>query len=188
LRLSEKELRQFVLNDGVDVYDRTRAAERPADTERSPREIELEANVARLQGERDAAEMAKKTAAYEQARTTEMQALWNEYPDLRFQKADPTDAAYRKTLHIAEIAEARTKDNYERGIAKVVSYKEVATELNEIMGRATPPGAPATSRDQIPQTKPQAPTSAVESKQRMKDTIERAGGFRNLAAASSRRG
>lgn len=130
-------------------------------------------------------ELADQQVRYENYRRNEMIALMRERPDLSFKEASEKDPAYRKAAHIAEVAEARTKANYERGVQKVVSYKEVADELDAVLGREKPPAAPRTTHDRLDQ-KPQAPKTVAESKDRMRETLAKAGGLRALAEASRR--
>lgn len=196
----DKEELEFLLGTGVDTFEediRPRRSVRggPAH-EGSPdsgspgrargEDDPLAREVAELKDRLNKDEMASNQKRYEDYRRSEVEALLKEHPELRWEKADESDPNYKRMAHIAEVAENRTKANYDRGVQKVVSYKEVADDLSVVVGLEKPPAAPRTSGDSRIDDKPQAPRTVAESRSGMEQKLAKAGGFRALAEASRR--
>lgn len=200
-KVDEDEL-DFLLNTGIDVYDedvRPRRSVRggPAhdgsqgggDLGRARAEDDPALKEVRELRERlDRDELASNQKNYEEQRRLECVALQKEHPELRFEKADPEDPGYKRLLHISEIAEARTKANFDRGDRRVVSYKEVANELAAVVGLEPPRAAPRTAADSRIDAPPQAPRTVTEAKNSQLSKLAKAGGFRALAESTARRG
>lgn len=181
-KLTNKELREFLLNDAVAIWESTNPA--PAKQEFAiPKEIEDRLSAA--ENELSSRKRQEQEAAYFNHRQREVEAMKNEYPELRFEKLDNSDAAFKKFSYIVDRAEERTTTNMARGINKTVSYKEVYDELRAIeVARPSTTKIENTSQPADPRNM-QAPRNAVESQQQKLERIKKAGGFKAIAARES---
>lgn len=186
--LSKKELRDFVRESAIPVYERTftdAPGDPPARATRTDddRVAKLEAKI----NERDTQDRNERYAA---GREREFKALMNEAgDDLKW--TSEKDPGYRLASHLIKIAEDRTERYAAAGRNQVVTYKEVYDEYKATQaGRGDPPPAAPATTTASATSGPQAPRSAAEGKQMALDRAKRAGGFRNLAvtASGSRRG
>jgi len=175
-RLSDEKLAAYY-DVALDTYDKMYAEASPAVGADAP----LTDEGKRLKALEDtiAAEKSERTAAaYRADRQREFAALSAEVPDLRFESEN--DRSYAYAMHLVQIAEDRSALTGKR-----VSYKDVYDEDQRIRGAEQAPTIPATSATRVPPQ--QAPRDATEARQRMIDTINKAGGVRKLAAVASAR-
>lgn len=174
----DPELRKFLFGPAVDAY---RATTRTEPTTGVADDNPLKKELDEVKGKLEAQENERQLQAYVQHRNAELEALQREAPELRFEKADPSDPAFRLASHVAEVAEERT-----RRFGKNVAYKDVYLELRDVIHREKPAAAPATSRNTAP-PKPQPPKTQAEGRDRALETLKRAGGIAGLARAAGGR-
>lgn len=165
----DPELRKFLRNDATEVYRSSRVKAQPAEPDPMSEIQSLKASIESERAERQARE-------YQEERKKEFEALAREAPRLaRALKANnPNDPDYRFANHLIEMAESRSGR-----LGKKLSYKEVYDELQSYAAAEPPPAVPSTSPPGAARAV-QAPTNEVESRARMKQVLERAGGFRKL--------
>jgi hypothetical protein len=198
-RLTDKELRDFLLDSGIEVYERTHAAlsdDVPAGVTEDPRIKQLTDRTAALEGEILNERATRVAEAYAKTREQEARALMAEVgDDLKFEK--PDDPGYKRMNHVVTIAEQRSEIAARKAgidtskptwladaVAKSVkmpTYREVYDELAEILGRSAPPAAPSTSRSGPPPAQPQAPRTAAEGRERALALLKQRGGFAAIA-------
>ena len=170
-KLTNKELRDFVFNDAYGIFEGTPAPVK--ETPQIPKEFEDKVTALETKIERQERETQEK--AYVASRQQELTAMLTEYPELRFQKQDKSDPAYRLGDYLINLAEERTARNFAKGINKTVSYREVYEEYRSLQNNTPPQSIPNTTPSGPPKT--QAPTNIVESKQRFLEEVKKAGGF-----------
>ena len=198
--LTKKEIREFLFDQALPIYERNNTPP-PAAGEGAPPQDFRDSRVDVLE-EQFATERGQRAFdRYTAGRNSELVALQNEIGDtLRWQSQD--DASYKFVNHLIKVSEdrferaARTAgvdtskvtwiaDAIDKGV-KPPSYREAYQELNEIYNRQAPPTVPATARSGPPE-RPQAPRTATEGKARAMAELQRAGGFSKLAARGNRR-
>lgn len=175
-KLSDKDLRDFLLNDGIQVYE----SSLKSTSEITPVNKELENKLAAIESKLSAKEKQEQDAAYFNYRRNEVQAMQNEYPELRFEKADKADPGYRKFEYLVDQAETRTQLNYARGVNKSVSYKEVYDELRQFENNRPTPTKIENTSSTNPKDQ-QAPQTITDSKKKLFDKVKRAGSFAKYA-------
>lgn len=200
LKLSDKDFRTFIFETGEPIYRGTDTIDPVVNKKLSDLESKLNKkekaeqeairraeNEALTNKQREEREAAQKK--FNADRMNELQAFINEHPECHYKKQSPDDQAWSLVMHIARMADAETSANWSKGIHKVVPYQEVYQEYRRTLG--TPPKAiPATtpagpSKATIAKPSTQAPTNVAETKRKLHDEIEQAGGFARWAAAKS---
>jgi hypothetical protein len=202
-RLSEKDLRQFLFENALPVYEKsTSVAAQPGDIQTDPKVAELEKTVESLQQKISIGEAQTAYDRYATNRTREFEALRNEAGDELTWQTDK-DAGYKLADHLIKIAEDRSERAaratgidttqptwYAEALSRNVrmpSYREVYDEWKEIAGRSAPPAAPAGSSAEPPARSGQAPRDASEGRERALKLLKQTGGLRGLATTASAR-
>ncbi len=201
--LTKAELREFLFGEAKSTYERYNT---PADAARSRAEQKpspAEERVAKLEESIATERFERDTDGYISERQREVQALTSAFPDL----ARPESR--KQVEHIINVAEERFESAaLQRGIKtrnadgsqrkawpaealragiKPQAYREIHEYYAEVLGRATPPAAPATSAATMGAAPAQAPRDAAEGKTRALTLLKNSGGLKGLASASSRR-
>lgn len=175
-RLSDKELRKFALETAYDVWQPGDPEPGAAGLTRTELPDEVRERMDRLEAFQTNTVNERRQAEYAQTRQTELQALVNSYPELRWERIDdPTG------LRVQAIIEQAQKESMIE--QRVVTFADVYNRMRTIEGRSAPsaPAIPATSSSTPPSAA--APRTETESRSRMSATLKKAGGLSGLAAS-----
>lgn len=178
-RMKDKDLRTFLFQNGVEVFDRTHTAPGGERTATDGGETFSRKDVEQMFKERDdKATQAQTEQQYIQNRVADKDALLREHPDFAWK--DQSDPNYRYVANLIETAHALSVS---RG--RFVSCKEVLDEQRR--GEAPPPAAPSVSRSEVGVERPQAPTTPTEGTANMVKKLAKMGGITRGARALQRR-
>jgi hypothetical protein len=180
-KMSDKQFRSFVKDTAAPIYEDPRfAAPSGADGTFSedPKVKELAERLDKTEARVDQERKEREYSSYRSQRETEYQALFNTYPELRFDKMDDPKAKF--VAAAIERAEERSQKS-----GRVVTYAETVKELREMTDwqRENPPprAIPSVSKTEI--DRPQAPRTKVDTKNAIARDLQKFGSLSQLASA-----
>ncbi len=197
-KLTDKQVRDFLFDQALDVYDKTHIEE-PAEGPKPDANAE---RLTALESKLDNDARERKYDKYVEGLATEFGALRNEFADdLNF--SSDKDPQYKRANHLFKVWDTRfaasaaragvninraphlwVTEALDKGI-KAPTYRELYDELHEVEGRSRPPAAPV--GDDAGPPKIQAPRTAAEGRERALQLVKRAGGINGLQASFNAR-
>jgi hypothetical protein len=187
-KLNDKDLREFLLEAGIDAYEEVNPGHRQK-FEQDKLKREYEDKIAVYEADLTKRQRATADEDYKYRRIKERDAMVNEHPDLRYtmekvQKGDYSEPEYRKFCYIVDRAQEKTDLNYARGIQKEVSFEEVYQEISAL--EKSRPNTTKIEASTGPSVKSQqAPQSATEGLAKLKKSVGSGSAFKALAARES---
>ena len=191
-RLNKKELREYVFDTAYSIYDDPRYTTAGSAQEQAgvadPRVDELSKKVSAFEQRERAQTTEGRRNDYFRAWQNDVGALLHEFPQLNYDASAPESSGYKRVAEIVDRAHYLSEKQYgldEFGIPRGrVSLRDVYDRSRALDDtRPSPP-------PKIPNTSPsgdapsrQAPRTDVESRNRMRETIEKHGSLKNLANA-----
>lgn len=175
--LTDKQRRSFLFDTAASIYEDPRYAGEPAADAPDPRD----AKIADLEKKFEDDRTARARTEYLAGRNNEYTALFNTFPELRFDANTPKKKDF--VAAVIEWAEDKTQK-----AGHIVTYAEAYQELKKLSEwQADNPAArsvPAVSAAGIPKT--QAPKTAFEARTNISNALAKSGGLSRLAAELKR--
>lgn len=178
-RLSDKQLREWLLDTAAGIYD----GYAPGGTAQPAGEDSaLSGRLEKLESRLEKDEQERANQAYIAERRTEYEALLNTFPELKW--SDQNSPAYKRAAAVLDQAE-----NESRSTGRKVSYADTYTKMRDMWEwqakNPPPPHAPAAQASAVPPS-PQAPRNKIESKAAIKSQLDKYGSLSALQAALKR--
>lgn len=179
-RLSKTEVRDWLFNTALDIYEDPKYAGEPEAERPDSRYTALEEKYNALESKLTAAEETKLVESYTAERQTEYQALVNTYPELRFE--DPNSKVGKRVTAVIEDAEEKS-----RKAGRKIAYADVYVGLKDMWDaqeeNPPPRPVPATSASAKDVPRPQAPRTKVETRSAINATVQKYGSLTELQRA-----